>query len=249
MTETTSNQPAGYEECCGNCNDCQIEHRCPYETPLSPEEYDECRARDKRIMKDREPKPIDMTRYIHNRPDREAYVRERDRQLDHARYWRNPEKRRKQALESYRKHRGKVLRRAHKYYTENCEEIKTKNSQRYHKNKEKINQQRREKRLEMKEKWKKVNIQAFTMSDGTIRHLAVIEQKSINFTATEIGYRISQVIDMTSTPISMGKSGVTFPYRYLYEEIDLNTDKVMESRYISLDTVKKKHQWYLVDDE
>lgn len=132
-------------ECIGNCNLCSMVDVCSMNTePLTAEEYATASILDIQIVKDREHKPINMTRYIHNRPDKEAYTKARDRELDHARYWRNPEKRRKQALESYYKHRDEKLDKAKEYYQKNKEEIKAKRKAYYEAHKEEISRKRRE---------------------------------------------------------------------------------------------------------
>lgn len=236
------------EECCGNCNTCTVSV-CPYDSPpLTVAEYNLARELDEQITKDREQKPIDMTRYLRNRPDKEAYERERDRELDRARYWRNPEKHREKALQQYYNNRDEKLAKAKQRYIDNREELATKSRQRYHSNKEQISETRRIRRQAMKEMWKNMMRQTFTMNDKTTKELYVVKQKSINFPTTGIGYQISQVVDLTSAPTSVTKNGVTLPFKYLYEEIDLETDEVTYAHFISLNTVQKNHKWFLVEE-
>ena len=171
-------------ECCGNCNSCQLD-KCPIDSyPLTPEEYNLARTLDKEVLEEREEKPISMDRYVSNRPDKEAYERERDRQLEHARYWRDPDKHRENARNRYYRNRDHALDRAKAYYKDNSEEIKTKRMAYYNTNKEEISEKKRNKRKEMKELWKTVERQTFRMDDGTELELLVVTQKSINFIST-----------------------------------------------------------------
>ena len=142
-----STQTFKIEDCVGNCNSCNILDNCPFEyEPLSLLEYQDANELDNKILQEREIKPDDMTRYVHNRPDKEEYTKARDRELDHARYWRNPEKRRQQSLQRYYKNRDEVLSKAKDYYQQNKEELKAKSKAYYEANKDEINRKRREAR-------------------------------------------------------------------------------------------------------
>ena len=148
-----SNQTYTIEDCMGNCKGCNILSNCPFELqPLDYSEYQQSKALDKQILDERKPKPIDMTRYIHNRIDKEEYTKARDRELDHARYWRNPEKCRQKSLQRYYKNRDKILEKAKEYYQKNKDEIKARSKAYYEAHKEEISKKRREERKNRKQK-------------------------------------------------------------------------------------------------
>lgn len=114
----------------------------------------------------------------------------------------------------------------------------------YHKNKDSINAKRRDTRKAIKELWKNMNKKTFTMDSGLVCDLIIVEQKSMNYAPTNIEHRISKVIDTDSTPISLTKTRVTFGFKFVFEEIDLNRNAVVSARFISPNVLNRDYSWY-----
>lgn len=133
--------------CIGNCQKCQ-NSTCIYDREMTGKEYDLSRQLDTEILLERQEKPVSMDKHIYNRPDREAYTRERNRILDKRRYSKNPEKFRKSSRERY--YRNREVRIAHQieYYNANREERIVKQREYYEENKETINAKKRQKYAE-----------------------------------------------------------------------------------------------------
>ena len=128
--------------CCGNCNKCTLS-KCPIEEkPLTLDEYILSNQLDE--IASRKEIEIEMQPYVRNREHKEEYERKRNQAYDHKRYWSNPEKHRKQALERYYNKREENLARQKEYYKKNAEEIRLRQKKRYADNKEEINRKRRE---------------------------------------------------------------------------------------------------------
>jgi hypothetical protein len=101
------------------------------------------------IKRERQPHP-DMTRYIHNRIDKEEYEKARNREYEQKRSYKNSPKRRRQKKEQYHRHREEKLAYQKGYYERNREEVIARQKAYYEANKEEINRKRREKRKERK---------------------------------------------------------------------------------------------------
>lgn len=87
---------------------------------------------------------VDMTRYIHNRPDKEEYERARNREYEHKRA--GTPKRKEQKRKQYLRHREEKLSYQNRYYAEHKEEILARQKAHYEAHKEEINKKRREQR-------------------------------------------------------------------------------------------------------
>lgn len=83
--------------------------------------------------------------------------------------------------------------------------------------------------------------QQFALNDGTKPKLWVVSQKSKNYPSTMLGYQISKVLDTDN--ITLDADCCKIPYRYIYEEIDLNTDCVTYARYMGEDNIRKNYPW------
>lgn len=69
--------------------------------------------------------------------------------------------------------------------------------------------------------------------------LRVVGQKYQRYDAMTIC--ISKVIDPTNYTIT--KDGVIYPFRFVYEEIDNDTDMVGYCRFMGLDNIKRNYKW------
>lgn len=157
----------------------------------------------------------------------------------------------------YRTNQDKILAQRKENYIAHPREVldtdlaeyrRNKSNRSYQNCKEEISARRKAKRQATKELWKNVQKKIFTI--GTKQYeLYVVKQKCMNYAATGIGYRISQVIDPMSTPTSINKTGATFPFKYVYEELDLEFDSVTTACFVSLNTIRKNYQWFLLEDE
>lgn len=158
----------------------------------------------------------------------------------------------------YRTNRDEILQKRKENYVPHPKEMSDdpiakynneKSQRHYSEHKDEINRRRKAKRQEIMEIWNNMTAKTFRMSNGTECVLYVIKQKDINFSATGIGYRISQVVDMTSTPTSINQTGVTIPFSYVFEEIDITTDIVTDSHFISLNMIRKNHSWFFLEEQ
>lgn len=91
---------------------------------------------------------VDMTRYIHykDRTDLDEYLTARDKEYDLKRYWKNPEKFRKESMERYHRNRESRLETSKRYYENNKEVRKAYSKQYYEQHKEEISRKRKEQR-------------------------------------------------------------------------------------------------------
>ena len=69
----------------------------------------------------------------------------------------------------------------------------------------------------------------------------VLDQQSRKFDAMTI--QLSKIVDMRK-PLKNSPAEVTFPTRYIYEEID-DMDMVTYCRFIGLDHLKSAYPWFL----
>lgn len=93
---------------------------------------------------------IDMTRYIHNRVDKEEYQKARDREYDKKRE--GTPKRKEQKRQQYLRHRDSKLAYQNSYYKNHKEECIARSKAYYEAHKEEISSKRREKREREKRK-------------------------------------------------------------------------------------------------
>ena len=104
------------------------------------------------VKKEREMKvdPIlGMTRYIHNRPDKEAYIKARNKEYEEERKGRADRIECKR--QQYIRHREDKLSYSKNYYAEHKDEVLAKRKAYYEEHKEEINRKRREERRKRKE--------------------------------------------------------------------------------------------------
>jgi 2C-methyl-D-erythritol 2,4-cyclodiphosphate synthase len=183
-------------------------------------------------------------------------------------YHKHKEQRRQKQKQYYEYNREEILEQKQGYYQTNRDEIlqkrrdsyiphpvevidselaehrRQKSKVSYHKNKDSINARRRDTRKAIKELWNNMNKQTFTMDNGLVRELIVVEQKTMHYASTNIDHRISKVIDTDSTPISLTKTRVTFGFKFVFEEIDLNRNEVVSVRFISPNVLNRDYAWY-----
>lgn len=199
--------------------------------------------------------PEAVTRY-----GRESYARHKEKRLAHNRayYDANREEILAQKQGYYRTYKDEILAQHKDNYVPHPVEVidsklaeyrRQKSKRSYQNRKDEISARRKAKRQAIKELWNNVTKQTFVMNDKTKQELYVVKQKSINFPATGIGYQISQVIDPMSTPTSVNKNGATFPFKYVYEEINLEFDSVVCAHFISMNTIRKNYGWFLLEDD
>lgn len=125
---------------------------CPYEDCVN----DSVATEDERnfsadLDKDHKPKiVVDMTRYIHNRIDKEEYIKARNREYEQKRGY--PPKRKEQKRQQYLRHREAKLEYQNTYYEEHKEEVLARQKAHYEAHKEEINAKRREQYRLRKEK-------------------------------------------------------------------------------------------------
>lgn len=117
------------------CNmDC---FNCPFDGCVNEEEAT-LSERDFSAGLDKDHKPkivVDMTRYIHNRVDKEEYIKARDREYEKKRGY--TPKRKEQKHQQYLRHREAKLSYQKAYYEAHKEEILARQKQKYKEKKEK----------------------------------------------------------------------------------------------------------------
>lgn len=91
---------------------------------------------------------VDMTRYIHNRPDKKEYEKLRNKEYEQKRAG-TPE-RKEQKRKQYLRHRKEKLAYQNNYYAQHKEEILARQKAHYEAHKEEINAKRREQRNKKK---------------------------------------------------------------------------------------------------
>ena len=126
--------------CNMNCLECSYED-CINDSPATQQE------RKQSIQIDKDCKKItgvDMTRYIHNRPDKEEYEKLRNMEYEHKRN--GTPKRKKQKCEYYLRHREERLAYQNNYNAQHKEEVLSRRRAYYEAHKEEINAKRREER-------------------------------------------------------------------------------------------------------
>ena len=104
------------------------------------------------VKKEREMKVdpmLGMTRYIHNRPDKEAYIKARNKEYEDKRKGRADRIECKR--QQYIRHREDKLSYSKNYYAEHKDEVLAKRKAYYEEHKEEINRKRREERRKRKE--------------------------------------------------------------------------------------------------
>ena len=107
------------------------------------------------VKKEREMKVdpmLGMTRYIHNRPDKEAYIKARNKEYEDKRKGRADRIECKR--QQYIRHREDKLSYSKNYYAEHKDEVLAKRKAYYEEHKEEINRKRREERRKRKEQEK-----------------------------------------------------------------------------------------------
>ena len=92
---------------------------------------------------------LGMTRYIHNRPDKEAYIKARNKEYEEKRKGRADRIECKR--QQYIRHREDKLSYSKNYYAEHKDEVLAKRKAYYEEHKEEINKKRREERRKRKE--------------------------------------------------------------------------------------------------
>ena len=92
---------------------------------------------------------LGMQRYIHNRPDKEAYEKARNAEYEAKRKGRPDRVACKKR--QYQRHREEKIAYQKKYYEEHKEEILARQKAKYEANKEEINRKRRERRRQKNE--------------------------------------------------------------------------------------------------
>lgn len=156
----------------------------------------------------------------------------------------------------YRTNRETILAQRQENYVPHPKEVKDtklaehrrqKSNRSYQNCRETIAVRRKAKRQATKELWSTVEKHYFTLDRGnkTIE-VYVIKQKSRIYSST-VQYRISQVINPLDTPITVNKTGVTFPFRYIFEELDLELGRIVSVRTVSMNTIRKDYPWFLED--
>lgn len=134
--------------CDMDCLHCKFSD-CINDCDMTLEERQFSRQYETSLKKEFEPKVIPelgMERYIHNRPDKEAYQKARNAEYEEKRKG-SPE-RREAKKRQYQKHRGEKLAYQKSYYEEHKDEILARQKSVYEDNKEEINAKRRAKRRE-----------------------------------------------------------------------------------------------------
>lgn len=111
---------------------------------LTPEERQLSDDLDKQILRERTMAGVDMTTYIHDRVDKDEYVKARNKRYKEKYYQQDPEKFRAKGRENYAKHREQRLQHNHEYYQENREEILDQKAGYYLTNREEILKKRKE---------------------------------------------------------------------------------------------------------
>lgn len=135
--------------CDMNCLECKFGSDCINDSDMTLEERQFSKQYETSLKKEFEPKVIPelgMTRYIHNRPDKEAYIKARDREYEEKR--KGSTERREAKKRQYQRYRGEKLAYQKSYYEEHKDEILARQKLVYEKKKDEINAKRREKRRE-----------------------------------------------------------------------------------------------------
>lgn len=138
--------------CDMRCLECKFSD-CINDRDMTLEERQYSREYECSLKKEFQPQVIPelgMQRYIHNRPDKEAYIKARNAEYEEKRKGRPDRVACKKR--QYQRHREEKLAYQKTYYKEHKEEILARQKAKYEANKEEINKQRREKRKEKKQR-------------------------------------------------------------------------------------------------
>ena len=135
--------------CDMDCLHCKFSDCINDSDVLTYEERKFSRVIENSVKKSREPQ-VDMTRYIHNRIDKEEYIKARNREYEQKRQYKDSPKRREQKKIQYQNHREEKLAYQKSYYAEHKEEVKARQKAYYEANREEINRRRRLRREEKK---------------------------------------------------------------------------------------------------
>lgn len=136
--------------CDMDCLHCKFSDCINDSDVLTYEERKFSRVIENSVKKSREPQ-VDMTRYIHNRIDKEEYIKARNREYEQKRQqYKDSPKRREQKKRQYQNHREEKLAYQKSYYAEHKEEVKARQKAYYEANREEINRRRKLRREEKK---------------------------------------------------------------------------------------------------
>lgn len=131
-----------------NCLECKFSD-CVNDDEMTLKEREFSRKYETLLKKELEPQVIPelgMQRYIHNRPDKEAYIKARNAEYEKKRS--NSPKRREAKKRQYQNHRSEKIAYQKSYYEEHQDEILARQRAVYESNKEEINAKRKQKRRE-----------------------------------------------------------------------------------------------------
>lgn len=140
----------GNSICDMKCLECKFKD-CINEDDMTLEERSFSKQYETSLKKSLQPQVIPelgMQRYIHNRPDKEAYIKARNAEYEAKRKGRPDRVACKKR--QYQKHREEKLAYQKSYYEKHKEEILARQKANYEANKEEINRRRRERRKENK---------------------------------------------------------------------------------------------------
>ena len=131
--------------CNMDCLNCEYEDGCINDSDMTLIERKFSDSLNKDIKNERELKVevgIGMQRYVYNRPDKEAYIKARNREYEIKRKSRHDMK--AKSREKYLRHREERIEYQKSYYRNNKDEILAIQKSKYEENKEEINRKRRE---------------------------------------------------------------------------------------------------------
>lgn len=132
--------------CDMDCLHCKFSD-CINDSDMTLEERSFSKQYETSLKKSLQPQVIPelgMQRYIHNRPDKEAYIKARNAEYEEKRKG-SPE-RRESKKRQYQRHRGEKLAYQKSYYEEHKDEILARQKSAYEQNREEINAKRRAER-------------------------------------------------------------------------------------------------------
>ncbi len=138
--------------CDMRCSECKFSD-CINDSDMTMEERIRSNEFERALKKEFEPQVIPelgMQRYIHNRPDKEAYVKARNAEYEAKRKGRKDRVAYKKRY--YRANRERVLEYQKNFYQEHQDEKMAYQRAYYEANKEEINRRRREKRKERRQR-------------------------------------------------------------------------------------------------
>lgn len=130
-------------KCNYDCFNCVYEDCVNDESP-SWEEYKQLKYIDSELIQNGLCGRINMSRYIRNRPDKELYVKARNKEYEKKRGY--PLKRREMKRRYYERNKDTILEARKEYYEQNRDIIRSRTKNYYELHKDEINRKRREKR-------------------------------------------------------------------------------------------------------